>query len=125
MKVSLCKHGFPVQPPLGSLANPGDCTGCGITWADAQAELDRQEVLLRLRTAHEGICERCGNRRLVFRYTREQQPWDQGEPRVLWLCARDWSAARETEETTGFIDFNDLFDRGTDEQLEAGLRGAQ
>ena len=61
---------------------------------------------------------------MVFRYQREQQPWDETEPPVIWLCVRDWSRARETEEATGFIDFNDLFDRGTDEQLEAGLRGA-
>lgn len=123
MKVSLCKHSFPVQPPLGSLANPGDCTGCGTPWADVQAELDRQEILLRLGTAHEGTCAQCGQKRIVFRYVREQQPWDQEPPKVLWFCAKDWSTARETEETTGFIDFNDLFDRGSDEQLEAALRG--
>jgi hypothetical protein len=124
MKISLCKHSFPIQPPLGSLTNPGNCTGCGTSWADAQAELDRQETLLRLGTAHEATCAWCNQRRIVFRYAREQQPWDEQEPPVIWLCARDWSRARENEETTGFIDFHDLFDHGTDEQLERGLRGA-
>lgn len=124
MKVSLCKHSHPVQPPHGTLASPGPCARCGTTWADVQAELDRQENALRLGTAHESICTWCHQRRVVFRYVREQQPWDEQAPPVLWLCARDWSTARENEETTGFIDFNDLFDRGTDEQLAAGLRGA-
>lgn len=124
MTVSLCKHGFPVQPPHGSLAHPGNCSGCGISWAEAQAELDRQEMLLRLGTAHEGICGWCNQRRILFRYQREQQPWDQEAAPLLWFCARDWSAARQREETTGFVDFNDLFDRGTDEQLAAGMRGA-
>lgn len=124
MKISLCKHSFPIQPPLGSLTNPGNCTGCDTSWADAQAELDRQEMLLRLGTAHEATCAWCNQRRIVFRYAREQQPWDEQEPPVIWLCARDWSRARENEETTGFIDFHDLFDRGTDEQLANGLRGA-
>jgi hypothetical protein len=124
MKVSLCKHSFPIQPPHGTLTNPGPCTGCGTTWAEVQAELDRQENALRLGTAHESICTWCHQRRIVFRYVREQQPWDEQVPPVLWLCARDWSRARQNEEETGFVDFNDLFDRGTDEQLAAGLRGA-
>jgi len=122
--VSLCKHSHPVQPPHGSIVNPADCTGCGTPWADVQRELDRQETLLRLGTAHEAICAGCSQRRIVFRYVREQQPWETQEPPVVWLCARDWSTARENEEATGFIDFNDLFDRGSDEQLAAGLRGA-
>jgi len=122
-KISLCKHGFPVQPPHGSIANPGNCSNCGTSWADVQRELDRQENLLRLGTAHEAICASCSQRRTVFRYSREQQPWDETEPPVIWLCARDWSNARENEEATGFIDFNDLFDRGSDEQLQRGLRG--
>lgn len=25
MTISLCRHSFPVQPPRGSLAHPGDC----------------------------------------------------------------------------------------------------
>ncbi|CAM5249644.1 hypothetical protein SGLAM104S_01593 [Streptomyces glaucescens] len=124
MTVSLCKHSFPVQPPHGSLAHPGNCVGCGTTWADVQAELDRQENALRLGTAHEARCAWCSQKRIVFRYVREQQPWEPDEPPVIWLCARDWSRARQNEETHGYIDFNDLFDRGTDEQLAAGLRGA-
>lgn len=124
MTISLCKHSFPVQPPHGSLAQPGDCVGCGTPWADVQADLDRQENRLRLGTAHPDTCAWCRQPRMVFRYQREQQPWEQDEPPVIWLCTRDWSRARESEEATGFIDFNDLFDRGTDEQLAAGLRGA-
>jgi len=124
VKTSLCKHSFPIQPPHGSLANPGDCARCGTTWADVQAELDRQENLLRLGTAHRATCAGCGHTRMVFRYQREQQPWDEQEPPVLWLCVRDWSHAREREETTGFIDFADVFAHGTDEQLLSALRGA-
>ncbi|MGW5616227.1 hypothetical protein [Streptomyces sp. NPDC003877] len=124
MTVSLCKHSFPIQPPHGTLTNPGNCARCGATWADVQAELDRQENALRLGTAHHGPCTWCHQPRIVFRYVREQQPWESEEPAVVWLCTRDWSRARQNEETHGFIDFNDLFDHGTDEQLAAGLRGA-
>lgn len=124
MTVSLCKHGFSVLPPHGSLARPGDCTGCGITFDAVQEELQRQDDTIRMRTAREAICQGCGRTRMVFRYQPEQQPWDETEPAVRWLCIPDWSRARETEEATGFADFNDLFDRGTDEQLAAGLRGA-
>lgn len=123
MNVSFCKHSFPVQPPHGSLAHPGDCA-CGLTYVEAQAELNRQALLYRLGTAHDGVCQGCGQTRLLFRYQPEQQPWDVEEPAVRWLCTPDWSRARENEEATGFIDFNDLFDRGSDEQLAAGLRGA-
>lgn len=123
VSVSFCKHSFPVQPPHGSLAHPGNCA-CGITFAKAQAELDQQAMRQRLATAHEGVCQGCGQTRLLFIYQPEQQPWDATEPAPRWLCTPDWSKAREREEATGFVDFNDLFDRGTDEQLEAGLRGA-
>ncbi|WP_108990409.1 hypothetical protein [Streptomyces coelicoflavus] len=123
MKHSLCKHRFPVQPPNGSILHPGNCDRCGQTWADVQAELDRQQNALRLGTAHRAPCAGCGHTRMVFRYQREQQPWDEQEPPVIWLCVRDWSYAREREETTGFIDFNDVFQHGTDDQLLAALRG--
>jgi hypothetical protein len=122
MVISLCKHSFPVQPPAGSLARPGDCA-CGLTFLEAQAELDRQAMLLRVCTAHDGTCEGCRQPRFLFRYQPEQQPWEPDEPPARWLCTPCWSRARENEETTGFVDFNDLFDRGTDEQLAAGLRG--
>lgn len=124
MKFSLCKHRFPVQPPHGSILRPGDCDRCGTSWADVQAELDRQQNALRLGTAHRATCAGCHLTRMVFRYQREQQPWDETEPPVIWLCVRDWSYAREREETTGFIDFVQVFDHGTDEQLLAALRGA-
>ncbi|WP_407563367.1 hypothetical protein [Streptomyces sp. 184] len=116
-RISLCKHGFPIQPPHGSFARPGDCTGCGITWEALQAELQRQEDTIRMRTAHEGDCELCGHTRMLFRFQREQQPWDEGEPPVRWLCIPCWGNAKTTEENTGFSDFNDVFDNGTDDQL--------
>jgi hypothetical protein len=34
------EHSYPVQPPDGSLAHPGDCE-CGATYADEQKEQDR------------------------------------------------------------------------------------
>lgn len=123
-KVSLCKHGFPVQPPLGSLAHPGDCTGCGLTWIQAQQQLEQQETAHRLATAHEGTCKYCRKTRRLFKYQRQEQPWEDTTPPALWLCTPCWSEARENEEATGFTDFHDLFDRGSDEQLERGLRAA-
>ncbi|MEV8396317.1 hypothetical protein [Streptomyces niveus] len=117
MTISLCKHRFPIQPPHGSLGAPGDCTGCGTTWDTIQDELQKQTDTIRMRTAHEGQCHHCGKTRMVFSYQREQQPWEQDEPPVLWLCIPDWGQAKATEETTGFADFNDVFDHGTDDQL--------
>lgn len=117
MKTSLCKHRFPLQPPHGSLAFPGDCTRCGTSWEAVQDELQRQADTIRMRTAHEGACQLCQKTRMLFSYQREQQPWDETEPPVRWLCIPCWGNSKETEEATGFVDFHDVFDRGTDDQL--------
>jgi hypothetical protein len=31
-RVLRCEHSFPCQPPHGSIARPGDCTKCGVTY---------------------------------------------------------------------------------------------
>jgi hypothetical protein len=31
-KTLRCKHSFPCQPPLGSVARPGDCSKCGTSY---------------------------------------------------------------------------------------------
>jgi hypothetical protein len=115
--VSLCKHRFPLQPPHGSLAYPGNCIGCGTTWDAVQEELQRQQDTIRMRTAHEGPCGYCGKKRMLFSYQREQQPWDETEPPVRWLCIPCWGSAQEVEENTGFTTFPEAFNHGTDEQL--------
>lgn len=125
MKTSLCKHGFPIQPPHGSIIHPGPCTGCGITYLQHLQELERQAEARRLATAHEGHCDWCKKTRMLFAYDREEQPWEETAPPTLWLCMTDWGTARTNEEESGFTDFNDLFDRGSDEQLQRGLRGSR
>ncbi|MFJ4418230.1 hypothetical protein [Streptomyces sp. NPDC088925] len=117
MTISLCKHSFPIQPPLGSMAWPGDCTSCGLTWAAAQAELERQAEQVRLATAHECRCDFCAKPRVVFQFQREQAPWEETEPPVRWLCTHCWGAAQTTAEETGFDSLADVFDNGTDDQL--------
>ncbi|WP_435246391.1 hypothetical protein [Streptomyces sp. NRRL F-5630] len=117
MTISLCKHGFPIQPPLGSMASPGDCTGCGLTWAASQIELERQAERVRLATAHEGRCEFCAKSAVVFQFQREQAPWEETEPAVRWLCIPCWGQAKTTAEETGFDSLADVFDNGTDDQL--------
>lgn len=117
MTVSLCKHSFPVLPPHGSLGAPGDCTGCGTTFDAIQAELKQQADIIRLRTAHRGECEYCGKNTMLFRFQRDEQPWDETEPPVRWLCVPCWGKAKATAEATGFSDFYDVFDNGNDEQL--------
>lgn len=116
-KVSLCKHRFPIQPPHGSLAIPGDCTRCDTSWDRVQEELQRQDDTIRMRTAHEGPCGLCQKTRMLFSYQREQQQWDETEPPVRWLCIPCWGMAKETEETTGFIELDNAFKHGTDDQL--------
>lgn len=117
MTVSLCKHAFPIQPPHGSLARPGDCSRCGATWQTVQEELWRQEDTIRMRTAHEGQCGSCGKTRMVFGYQREQRPWDETEPPMRWLCIPCWGQAKTAEEETGFATFAEAFANGTDDQL--------
>ncbi|GAA2107856.1 hypothetical protein [Streptomyces synnematoformans] len=118
MSVSLCKHAFPIQPPDGSLGVPGPCAGCGITYEERQRQLEADAARIRLRTAREGACEFCGRIRMLFRFQRAARPWDEKEPPVRRLCTPCWGAADITAEVTGFGDFHDVFDNGTDEQLE-------
>jgi hypothetical protein len=40
------------------------------------------------------------------------------------LCTSDWQLYAEARANNTFVDWNDAFDNGTDEQLAAGLRGA-
>jgi hypothetical protein len=35
-KTLRCEHRFPLQPPHGSLARPGDCTDCGVPYDDSE-----------------------------------------------------------------------------------------
>lgn len=97
--VSLCKHSFPCQPPHGSIFRPGDCTGCGITYEQVQADLRRQEQALILGTSHEGTCRDCLTYRRLFRYQQQEQPWHEPgtEMPVGFLCIDCWNAAADAE----------------------------
>lgn len=108
MTVSLCKHGFPVQPPHGSFARPGDCTACGLTWNQAQDELVRQEHALILGTAHDGTCPDCGQPHRLYRYQPADQPWHEigEEMPVTFLCqdCRHVAIAAEEIVNTALLD---------------------
>jgi len=93
--ISFCKHSFPVQPPHGSIIRPGDCTGCGITWNQSQAELRTQEEALILGTSHDGTCPHCGQTRRLFRFQPQDKPWTEigYEEPVTFLCIDGWNAA--------------------------------
>ncbi|MFF1284369.1 hypothetical protein ACFVY4_26955 [Streptomyces sp. NPDC058299] len=125
MTLSLCKHSFPVQPPAGSIVHPGDCTGCGITYLDRQAELDAQEERVRLGTAARGRCEGCRiPDRMLFTLVPEPRPWHgfgDDAPANLRLCTPCWSAAKQADEAGEPITFTDAFNHGSDEQLLAFL----
>ena len=94
-KVSLCKHSFPCQPLHGSIFNPGPCVGCGLTYAELQTELRRQEEALIVGTSHDGKCPACGKVRRLFRFQPPTQPWNEPgyEPPVSFLCIDDFNAA--------------------------------
>ncbi|MGW7053085.1 hypothetical protein [Streptomyces sp. NPDC054887] len=68
-------------------------------------------------TAAEGRCARCGQPRVLF------------APNPAWgrvpgpLCTSDWRLYAEARANSTFVDWNDTFDNGTDEQLAAGLGG--
>lgn len=96
MKVSLCKHSFPVQPPHGSIVRPGPCD-CGQTYEQVQDELRRQAEALILNTAHDGVCEDCRKETRVFRFQAEEQPWTPFgvEMPVSWLCLGCWNDAAQ------------------------------
>jgi hypothetical protein len=99
VKVSLCKHGFPVQPPLGSLAHPGDCSGCGLTWAAAQAELRKQEEALIVGAAHDGQCPDCRRSKRLFRWQPADRPWHEigHQQPVTFLCTDCWNGATDAD----------------------------
>lgn len=99
MTVSLCKHGFPVQPPHGSLGRPGDCTSCGITWDQVQDDLRKQEEALILGTSRDGTCPDCGQVHRLFLYQPQEQPWHEigTEMPVTYLCIGCWNGARDAE----------------------------
>lgn len=120
MTVSLCKHGFSLQPPHG-FTNPGPCLACGISWDEFHAELAQQGERLRAGTAHEGRCDGCAKYRMLFRYQPGQELWLTTRQAHSWLCTTCWGVARENEEHTGFATFQDLFDHGSDDQLARAL----
>ncbi|MFE0220670.1 hypothetical protein ACFW0U_07335 [Streptomyces albidoflavus] len=117
MTISLCKHRFPLTVGKGAVLHPSDCEGCGITFADCQAELDRQAEQVRLATAHDGRCEFCAKAARVFQFQRDDMPWDETDPPVQWLCLHCWSNAQTAVEETGFADLEDAFLNATDNQL--------
>ncbi|MBP5896366.1 hypothetical protein [Streptomyces scabiei] len=117
MRLSLCKHAFPVQPPLGSLAHPGDCTGCGMTHDAHNLVLEEQEGRHRIATAARGRCEMCClPGRMLFTFTPDPGPWD-GDVGSHRLCTPCWSAAKLLDERGEPLTFTTAFDHGTDEQL--------
>jgi hypothetical protein len=44
-KTLRCKHCFPLQPPHGSLARPGDCTKCCVPYDHSEPVTDDARVL--------------------------------------------------------------------------------
>ena len=95
MKVSLCKHSFPCQPPHGSIFRPGPCVGCGITYDEHQAELLRQEEALIVGSSRDGQCPDCTRQKRLFRWQPPAQPWDEPgvEKPVTFLCMDCYNAA--------------------------------
>jgi len=93
-KVSLCKHSFPCQPPHGSVFRPGPCD-CGLTYAQHEAELRRQEEALIVGTSRDGRCPDCGHTRRLFRFEPPTQPWHEPgtELPVTFLCMDCFNAA--------------------------------
>ncbi|GAA0500916.1 hypothetical protein [Streptomyces olivaceiscleroticus] len=99
MTVSLCKHGFIVLPPHGSIFRPGPCTDCGMTYEAREAELREQEEALILGTSHDGTCPDCKHTRRLFRYQPQEQPWHEigTELPVAFLCLDCYNAAADAE----------------------------
>ena len=97
MTVSLCKHSFPCQPPHGSIFRPGDCAGCGITYSQHEAELQRQEEALIVGSSRDGQCPDCNRTRRLFRFQPPAQPWNEpdAELPVTFLCVDCWNAAAD------------------------------
>lgn len=99
MTVSLCRHSFPCQPPLGTLAHPGDCTGCGATWQQVQAELRKQEEALIIGSSRDGRCRHCGQTRRLFRFQPFDKPWSPPgyEEPISFLCIDGWNEATDAD----------------------------
>ncbi len=99
MTVSLCKHGFPVQPPHGSIFRPGPCTDCGVTFDAWQAVLREQEEALIHGTSHDGVCPNCRQACRLFRYQSQEQPWHEidVELPVTFLCLDCWNDTADAE----------------------------
>ncbi|MER7905427.1 hypothetical protein AB0D73_27325 [Streptomyces sp. NPDC048215] len=99
VSISLCKHRFPVQPPLGSIFRPGDCDRCGTTWNDVQAELQRQEEALIVGSSRDGKCPDCAQSRRLYRFQPEDKPWSEigYEEPVTFLCVDCWNAATQAD----------------------------
>ncbi|MBZ6102787.1 hypothetical protein ACH4NO_18465 [Streptomyces olivaceus] len=98
MKISLCKHRFPIVAPGGSLFHPGDCSRCGITYRDHETELRRQEEALIVGSSRYGKCPDCGHNRRLFRFQPPAQPWhspDEEMP-VSFLCMGCYNTAADT-----------------------------
>lgn len=107
MNVSLCKHSFPIQPPLGSLARPGNCTSCDTSWNEVQADLQRQSEALIIGTSRDGTCPDCSQPRRLFRYQPQDKPWTPiGYEPISFLCIDCWNAATEADHA----DFHALLD---------------
>lgn len=99
MTVSLCKHRFPCQPPHSSLARPGDCTGCGMTWGQVQDGLRKQEEALIVGTSRDGQCPDCRRTRRLFRWQSQDRPWhpvSHEQPAGL-LCIDCWNGATDAD----------------------------
>jgi hypothetical protein len=99
MKVSLCKHSFPCQPPHGSIFRPGDCTGCGVSFDAVQDELRKQEEALILGTSRDGECPDCRHHGRLFRWQPAERPWHDFdyEPPVTFLCSSCWNGATNAD----------------------------
>ncbi|MER5277736.1 hypothetical protein ABT025_18530 [Streptomyces sp. NPDC002809] len=123
MTLSLCKHRFPLIAPGGSFFHPGDCDRCGLTWAAGQAELDRQTEQIRLNTAHEGNCEYCTKRAVIFQFQRESMPWDEADPPVHWLCPGCWSGASEVADGLTYSEISAALDSPHGTSLERFVFG--
>ncbi|MFE2967530.1 hypothetical protein ACFXKC_28430 [Streptomyces sp. NPDC059340] len=66
----------------------------------------------------EGRCAHCDQPRIVFPTKPE---WGQVPSP---MCTSDWQLFAEARDNNTFVDWNDAFLNGTDDQLAAGLGGA-
>jgi hypothetical protein len=118
MKLSLCKHSFPLQAPGLIGVPPKPCTGCGIGYADHLAAVEEQEACHRMAGAARGRCQGCKlPDRMLFTFTREERPWDEEQPPSMRLCTTCWSIAKQRDERGEPITFEDAIEHGTDGQL--------